>query len=654
MKQSIKNLSLRGVGVLLAASCLSTLGAPSLRAQEMALQTGLDIGQTDQGSFRVVTETVITLRLDGSAQIRNTYRGTVLGEAAIAAMGAQTRAFTADNQSFEIEEAYTHKWDGRRIPVDLATVVPGDIAGTQPAMYQLNRKARTVIFPDLAVDDTVVLTTRVEQAHDAMNSGKFAYAQVFRRDMPYAEAKLTVIAPKQLAVKVGAFGGGLELQKSENADMVTYAVTYRPVPVLMREPGETSALDHDPRVLISTFSDNADLGAALGEATVARVKPTPTIAALAEEITRGIADRRGQAEAIDRWVKQNIRYIALYADVSEGYVAHAPEQTLKYRYGDCKDHVALMSALLAAKGIASEAVRIYLGDVYTMPEIATPAYQNHRIIYLPEFELFDDPTAGHVGFGVLAPGDYDKPVIRIGANGSRLDRTPPMRMQDHTAVTRTTINVAADRSMSGQTTELGTGIFAATLRASAARFQQNGLQRSAEAVLHTNGLAGKAHFDLRMPAETTASFELKSTFQLATRLSTEADAAPLIPVGLSTMRPGGFFFGTRYAGRKFPFMCYAGRQIQEIEINFAEGLPLPDPLKPTRIDTKVFTYTAEGRLEGRSLKIRRELASRVPGQVCAPEIEAAITEPLKGVEASLGTRLHFSPATTAALPVQQL
>src|SRR5262249_14698244 len=152
---------------------------------------------------------------------------------------------------------------------------------------------------------------------------------------------------------------------------------------------ETSPLDRDPRVIVSTFRDFEDLGRSWLEAAGSRTRVTPEIAALAEEITRGIDDRRAQTEAIDRWGKQNIRYVALYMDFAAGWVPHETAAILKNRFGDCKDHATLMGALLAAKGIASDAVIINATNAYTMPEVAAPGYHNHMIIYIPELGLYD-------------------------------------------------------------------------------------------------------------------------------------------------------------------------------------------------------------------------------------------------------------------------
>jgi hypothetical protein len=111
-------------------------------------------------------------------------------------------------------------------------------------------------------------------------------------------------------------------------------------------------------------------------------------------------------------------------------------------------------------------------------------------------------------------------------------------------------------------------------------------------------------------------------------------------------------FGQLLPARKQPFVCLAGKQVEEIELTFAEGLPLPQKIDDRRIETTSFVYTADYRLEDRRLKVRREFVSRVPGQVCAAEVETEIAKPLRDVFASNGTRMAFvaQPAPKPAQP----
>src|SRR5271169_1060444 len=44
---------------------------------------------------------------------------------------------------------------------------------------------------------------------------------------------------------------------------------------------------------------------------------------------------------------------------------------------------------------------------------------NHVILYLPEFDLYDDPTANFAAFAALAAENYDKPVVQnVGSDNA--------------------------------------------------------------------------------------------------------------------------------------------------------------------------------------------------------------------------------------------
>jgi transglutaminase-like putative cysteine protease len=125
-------------------------------------------------------------------------------------------------------------------------------------------------------------------------------------------------------------------------------------------------------------------------------------------------------------MKKNIRYVAIYLSVGR-VVPHDAATVLQNKFGDCKDKATLMSALLATKGIASEHALINFGNAYTLPEPPTMLALNHVILYLPEFGVYDDPTANFAAFGVLAAENYDKPVVRVSGSGVTVPAPPQCR-----------------------------------------------------------------------------------------------------------------------------------------------------------------------------------------------------------------------------------
>ena len=161
-----------------------------------------------------------------------------------------------------------------------------------------------------------------------------------------------------------------------------------------------------------------ELGRAYSDLVSPTLVVTPSIQALANEVTAGIADRREQSQRLYNWVSRNIRYVAL--EFGRGsIVPHDAGSVLGRGYGDCKDHLVLLAALLKAKGIESEIVLIDSGNKYTLSNVPRISQFDHVIVYLPAFDLYVDAMPGVAPFGILPFGEYGKPVVHAIRSGIR-------------------------------------------------------------------------------------------------------------------------------------------------------------------------------------------------------------------------------------------
>lgn len=604
--------------------------------------------QAEPAAFSVAVDRTLTLHADGTAETVNTTRVKILAEAALRNMGQQTVPYIQGTQALDVVEAYTEKADGRRVTVDPATFITRDEATGLNAVYMRDTKALTVIFPDLAVGDSVVLTTRVNTRAGVFRGHYFADI-VFPSPVPYADSTVRIVAPRSLAVNVAALGAGIEDRVEEDGDVVRHLVAYHPTSRTPEEPGATAPLDHDPRVLVSTFKNYEELGRAYWAEAEKRATVTPEIEAQAAEITAGIADRRAQAVAIDHWIKSNVRYVAIYLGTGR-VVPNDANTVLRNKYGDCKDQATLMTALLAAKGIASEQVLINGTNAHTLEAPPTLGALNHVIIFLPEWGVYDDPSASLAGFGVLA-NTYDKPAVHLSANGVRLERTPAMRPQDHVLITQTRITIAANGTVSGETRQNATGVFATFARASAATIQANGPETMAERQLQALGTPGKGRYEVDSPRNFAEPYLVKGRFTLSDRFAAPPAGRTVIPIGIPILgRPGDLLLGARKQGRRLPFTCLAGRQVEEIEVTLADDKPLNLNVEGRKITTRLFAYKLDYHLDGHTLKVRREFVSSTPGQVCAPEIEAELGRQLTEVRTSVSSLLTLTRSAARKPP----
>ena len=103
-------------------------------------------------------------------------------------------------------------------------------------------------------------------------------------------------------------------------------------------------------------------------------------------------------------------------------------------------------------------------------------------------------------------------------------------------------------------------------------------------------------------SELGESYTITAKFGVFGRARIAPNTSLPILVGLGLHRPGEFLFGKRYTNRTMPFVCFAGRQVEEIEVSFANGLLLPAPIADSKIENASFTFGAEHKLEGRTLE----------------------------------------------------
>jgi transglutaminase-like putative cysteine protease len=95
---------------------------------------------------------------------------------------------------------------------------------------------------------------------------------------------------------------------------------------------------------------------------------TEDIRSLALKLTTGLTSERDKVKKLYEWVATNIRYVSV--SLGDGrLVPHDAYEVLKNQYGDCKDHVVLLEALLDAVGIPSSPALINLGAAYKLAKV---------------------------------------------------------------------------------------------------------------------------------------------------------------------------------------------------------------------------------------------------------------------------------------------
>ncbi|MBJ9752909.1 DUF3857 domain-containing transglutaminase family protein [Burkholderia cepacia] len=279
---------------------------------------------------------------------------------------------------------------------------------------------RTVVFPGVEAGSSTRVAFRKTRTKP-VNRGYFGYTVEPSRE-PVDDQRLIFDLPADMPLYADA-RGYVALPPVTANGRTRYEFDYRHGPYDRIENGAVGYATYGDRLVVSTLPDYAAFAARYRNAAVDPGTDDPAVTQLARTLTAGAADPRDKARILYDWVQANVRYVGLFL----GETAAAPHRVtdiLRNRYGDCKDHVALFGALLAAVGIRSEPVLINLGSVYTLPSV--PGYGggaiNHAITWLPDLARFADTTTAGIAFGYLPPIVMDRPALLV--DSGVLSRTP--------------------------------------------------------------------------------------------------------------------------------------------------------------------------------------------------------------------------------------
>jgi hypothetical protein len=347
---------------------------------------------------------------DGSYRLSVDHAETIVQQRALRTHGQYAISYNRTLDDVLSLEAYTQKPDGRQVPVQ-----PGQVQDQQEAasgsgeapMFQ-DTRLKVVVFPEAAVGDQLVVRY-VLRRKAALFPGQF---EDLSFSPFYLNKNLLLIYDMPAAMLLRADAVGFVAVPGESPPgRRRYQWRYVNGDNERIENGSVSYLDYGKRLAVSTFPDYAAFARAFRVGASA-TRPSPAIVALARQLTAGLPDTHARALALSDWVRHNIRYAGVYVGPG-GVVGHPAATVLANRYGDCKDHAALLEALLAAIGIDSTGALVNSGNAYRLPEVPTLGVFNHMITYVPALDLYLDPTADTVSAGYLSSSLLGKPVLLL-------------------------------------------------------------------------------------------------------------------------------------------------------------------------------------------------------------------------------------------------
>lgn len=257
----------------------------------------------------------------------------------------------------------------------------------------------------------------------------------------------------------------IDRQVSNDGKEYIITVTATKLKAMKEEKSAPASRHISPYVQLTGLYENVDsLYRSLHSYTLREDTDSATVIAKTNEIISGQEDTGAKISAIQDWVHENIRYVAIeHGDL--GNAPDIPSEVLRKRFGDCKGSAALIKAMLKAAGIDGRLVWIGTDDI---PEDWTdsPLFStgNHMIAaaMLPDSILYIDGTVGMADCGLYHPGIQGKQTLIENGDSPIIGRVPLLPPEVNTD----SVHIAytfSDTNLNGQMTKTVTGVYKSSL-----------------------------------------------------------------------------------------------------------------------------------------------------------------------------------------------
>ncbi len=258
----------------------------------------------------------------------------------------------------------------------------------------------------------------------------------FGRMVPVEQSKLAIDLPTTLPMRYSLrLLPDMKPQRSEANGRTQVLFEHGPMDALDEAedylPSDTPA---QPQVTFSTGASWQAIAEGYGK-TVDEKAVLKDVQPLVSRLVSGKSTREEKVGEVLQYLSREIRYTGVeFGDAT--IIPHAPAETLKHRYGDCKDKATLLVAMLRAAGIPAYLALLNAGQRQDVDaELPGMGLFDHAIVYAPGSpDLWIDPTDEHARLGQLPPTDQGRLALIARPESTSLVSIPEASSHDNLIV----------------------------------------------------------------------------------------------------------------------------------------------------------------------------------------------------------------------------
>jgi Domain of Unknown Function with PDB structure (DUF3857)/Transglutaminase-like superfamily len=567
----------------------------------------------------LVDETTTTVRPSGDIAIRRRWATKILStegrDLAYASVAFNSLVKLAGVHAWSIT-AKGDEWEVReREAMEI---------GISDSMLYADDKVKTIRIP--GAEPGTVVAFEYETREPAPQALQDAWA--FQRELPVRSARYTLVLPEGWSHDVRWLNSEPKTpQKLANG--LTWEVS--DVPAVKPEPGRPPMSAVAGRMSVNFYPPQQqgakrswkDFGVWYNGLVGDRRAATPELKKKVAELTAGKTSTLDKIAALARFAQKDVRYVAIEIGIGR-YQPHAAGDVLGNRYGDCKDKVTVLAAMLRDIGVESHYVITTTVRGAVDRQFASMDGFNHAIIAIrlprdvkseklraviehPKLGrlLLFDPTSSVIPLGDLPNVEQQGHGLLVTDGGGDLIDFPLLAPETNTLQRSAKLKLDESLVLSGAVTETWSGGLAARLRGN----------------LQAMSASERVKFIERVVASHIADFKVSGFAvenlddvdkDLVLKYALSAPAYAKRTGGLVLVRPR--VLGAKAEGvldlkeRKHGYRTEGPSfQVDEIEIAAPASLALDELPEKTAVSVPAFTYDSETTFEGGVLRYKRRM-----------------------------------------------
>jgi tetratricopeptide (TPR) repeat protein len=339
----------------------------------------------------------------------------ILGESGVSSFDTERHTFDVDDGQPRVVAARVIGPDGQVRDVPRSSILITAHEGDQADVSE----TRDLVIPFSGVKPGAVVDYCIETQQDGFLKLGVGFEHFFGFGAPQREERVEIVVADGLEAHVFDRHAPVEAERTPVDGGTCWTWSAHDIPSTHFEQAAPPTAILADWIGLATYDRWDDMAAEYGRVFWPQVVVTGQLESLARELTADLDDDRERLQALYTHVRDEVSSVGI--ELGDGRFVPTPAtEVLDRGYGDCKDKVAALTALLQTLDIECRPVLVATRPGLDIePDFPYSGRFNHLIAYVPDVDggVFCDPTLGGECVDGLSDDVIGRRVLVIDRDG---------------------------------------------------------------------------------------------------------------------------------------------------------------------------------------------------------------------------------------------